>query len=620
MLNLFDELKRALEADDRLVAEGNLNKNKIVELALRLDPGLIKLLLASPALKKSFFADIESVLVFDKVKFQKFVSNKAFLPDSFTSFKNRIGLSVGDEYITQDNETVLSWPYKECVLEGNQAKNNESRKEIFWNEVLAADEIDRLFEPKVLFNFKRYDASGAKEIDTCSIRDNFIIKGNNLLVLHTLKQVYRERVKLIYIDPPYNTENDSFRYNDTFNHSTWLTFMKNRLEVAKTLLSHDGLLWISISDKEAHYLKVLCDEIFDRDNFVADVIWNSTKSVTNTAVISEAHTHTLLYARNIRILKENRTAFRLAANESKFSNPDNDPRGKWIADPFQVGGERPNQLYTIVNPKTGTTYKPNPGNSWKNEKKVFDQLMAENRIVFGASGEAGPQRKRFWSEAKDRGQVTTTLWKDLPTTTDGTRHLKELFSEKVFDNPKPEGLLERIIQLSTEEGDIVLDFFLGSGTTAAVAHKMKRQYIGIEQMDYIEEVPVARLQKVIAGEQGGISKNTGWKGGGSFVYAELLPFNQLYEEKARSAPAKDLDSLLDEVMHRGFINYYYDSSAVKKQFSGEPEDVKRNIIIALLDKNMLYVPYAEIRNKDYRIADDVIRINDHFFSPEFLKA
>ena len=214
----------------------------------------------------------------------------------------------------------------------------------------------------------------------------------------------------------------------------------------------------------------MADEVFDQNNFVADIIWNSTKSVTNTAVISNAHTHTLLYAKRISVLKNNRSEFRLSADEQKFSNPDNDERGKWVADPFQVEGIRPNQQYEIKNPKTGKIYKPNSGCSWKNEKKVFDELLKENRIVFGVSGEAGPQRKRFWSEAKERGEVTTTLWKDLPTTTNGTQHLKAL--QLQFKNPKPEGLLERIIQLSTNEGDIVLDYHLGSGTTVTAAHKM----------------------------------------------------------------------------------------------------------------------------------------------------
>ncbi|MDG1175398.1 MAG: site-specific DNA-methyltransferase, partial [Flavobacteriales bacterium] len=402
-MNLFEHIKSILSQNEKYCKDGKLFKNVIVEDALKVEQELLSLLLSDDKAIQHFFTEVGKVLVFDKIKFQKFVSNKQFLPDSYTSFKNKIGLTANGEYLTEAKEVVLSWAYKDCVLEGGQSKDEQKLNEVFWNETLAPDEIDRLLEPKAFTNFKRYTDKGESPVKNISLEDNLIIKGNNLLALHSLKKVYKEKVKLIFIDPPYNTESDSFRYNDNFNHSTWLTFMKNRLEVAKELLSKDGLIWISLSDKEAHYLKVLADEVFDQDNFVSDVIWNSTKSVTNTAIISDAHTHILLYAKSKTNLKQNRTTFRLTADESKFSNPDNDPRGKWVADPFQVGGERPNQLFEITNPNTGKVYKPNPGSSWKNEKKVFDELLKDNRIVFGVSGDAGPQRKRFWSEAKERG-------------------------------------------------------------------------------------------------------------------------------------------------------------------------------------------------------------------------
>ena len=422
---------------------------------------------------------------------------------------------------------------------------------------------------------------------------------------------------MIFIDPPYNTENDGFKYNDSFKHSTWLTFMRNRVKVAKSLLSSDGLFWVSLSDIEAHYFKVLTDEIFGRENFVADVIWNSTKSVTNTAVISDAHTHVFLYAKNIDKFKANRTDFRLAADESKFSNPDNDPRGKWVPDPFQVGGVRPNQLYEIVNPNTGAVYKPNPGNSWKNEKKVFDKLLEDDRIVFGTTGEAGPQRKRFWTEAKDRGQVTTTLWKDLPTTTNGTEHLKNLFSKGVFDNPKPEGLMERIIELSTNQGDLILDFYLGSGTTATAAHKMNRRYIGIEQMDYISEVPVPRLEKVIEGEQGGISKNQNWQGGGSFIYCELMNYsNNLIELIKRASDKHSLNELIPSI-DSAFLNFKIEKShldKLKHSLDQIETDEAKKVLIHLIDKNNLYVSIYDMQDKTYGIEDSLLNLNRKFYN------
>lgn len=324
---------------------------------------------------------------------------------------------------------------------------------------------------------------------------NLMIEGDNLEVLKLLQKSYAGQVKLIYIDPPYNTGGD-FIYHDNFHdsirvyheligvieggiklqsnvessgryHTDWLNMMYPRLKIARTLLKNEGLLFISISDAEAHNLRHLLDEVFGEENFVGCIEWNSTKSVTNTALISVSHTHNYIYAKNIEYYTENRSHFRLPEDGEGFDNPDNDPRGPWKADPFQVGGERPNQLYEIVNPKTGEIYKPNPGASWKNEYSVFQRLVEEKRIVFGVSGEAGPQRKRFLSEAEERGKVTKTLWDDVGTTTNGTKQLKELLGENVFDNPKPIDLIQRIIQLGVfnKQNEIVMDFFAGSGTT-----------------------------------------------------------------------------------------------------------------------------------------------------------
>lgn len=633
---LLEQLIELLQKDKRFVGEGRLSKNMIVEHALKLDGALVRLLLSDERIKERFFVEAEGTLIFDKDRFISFVNNKQFLPDSYTAFKNKIGLTLDgkDDYLKERKDVVLVWPYKDCVLEGGQTKEDQKRDEIFWNETLAPDEIDRLFEPKVLTHYKRFDKAGEHKVSEIKTEDNLIIKGNNLLALHSLKKKFAGKVKLIYIDPPYNrgNERDDFLYNDSFKHSTWLVFIRNRLEIAKELLvKNEGFIWISISDAEAHYLKVLCDEIFGRDNFVADVIWNSTKSVTNTAVISDAHTHNLLYAENIIWLKKNRTEFRLKADESKFSNPDNDPKGKWVADPFQVGGIRPNQRYPITNPNTGQVYLPLPGNSWKNEKTVFDQLIKEGRIVFGTSGEAGPQRKRYWFEAEERGEVTTTLWSDLPTTTNATRHLKDLFGEKVFENPKPEGLLERIIELSTNKKDIVLDFFAGSGTTAAVAHKMGRQYIAVEQMDYVENITVERLKKVI-GKQfkksgkfldeleydtGGISNVANWQGGGNFVYCELLKWNEAYIDKISKAKTKaDLAKIWAVMKEKAHISYKIDLKELDKnaaEFEQLSSEDQRRFLLEVLDKNQLYVNYCEIDDTDYKVSEEDKKLNRLFY-------
>ncbi|MEE8390975.1 MAG: site-specific DNA-methyltransferase, partial [Anaerolineae bacterium] len=270
MQNLLDDLKELFQQDDRLMVENSLLKSRIIELALKLDGDLIKLLLSHPRLRQHFFVEVAGVVVFDKEKFLQFVSNKAFLPDSYTAFSNKIGLTDdgGRTYLSRHGDVVLAWPYKDCVLEGGQTKEDAKRDEVFWNMTLAPDDIDRLLDPKVLTNFRRIDAGGEHTATEIADSDNLIIKGNNLLALHSLLPRFRGRVKLIYIDPPYNTGSDSFGYNDHFNHSTWLTFMRNRLEAARELLRKDGVIWISIDDNEVHYLKVLADEIFGSSNFM----------------------------------------------------------------------------------------------------------------------------------------------------------------------------------------------------------------------------------------------------------------------------------------------------------------------------------------------------------------
>jgi adenine-specific DNA-methyltransferase len=359
--------------------------------------------------------------------------------------------------------------------------------------------------------------------------ENIFIEGENLEVLKVLQKSYFGKVKMIYIDPPYNTGNDSFIYSDKFSeskadyekrvgdkdeegymtkdgmfkknsrengqyHSNWLNMMMPRLYLAKNLLRQDGVIFITIDDNEYHNLKILMDEIFGEENFVGSIIWNSTKSVTNTALLSVSHNYNLVYFKNLDHFTKNRHEFRLPEDGSGFTNPDNDPRGAWKADPFQVGGWRPNQQYEIINPNTGEKYKPNPGASWKNDFNKFQELLKENRIVFGSTGAAGPQRKRFLSEALVRGKVSKTWWDEVGTTTNGTQTLKKLFPEAGFTNPKPVDLIQKMIQLGDYGKDgLILDFFAGSGTTAhAVLEQNKidggqRKFICVQLQELCEE-------------------------------------------------------------------------------------------------------------------------------------
>ncbi len=327
---------------------------------------------------------------------------------------------------------------------------------------------------------------------------NVFIEGDNLDALRMLQKSYRGKVKVIYIDPPYNTGSDNFVYNDDFSvkqkaylqaagvldedgvrqiseiqtglkgrfHAGWLAFMYPRLKLARELLTDDGVIFISIDDNEQANLKLICDEVFGEENFVADFMWNSTKSITNPALVSVAHTHNLTYTKALDVLHNKRSQFRLAPILEGFSNPDNDARGPWKADPFEAGGERPNQMYPITNPDTGAVFYPKKGNCWKNDLKKFKILLADNRIVFGKNGKSRPQRKRFLSEAKTRGLTPNTWWDDVGTTTNGTMELNLLLGDNKFDNPKPTTLIRKILKLATDKTAIVLDFFAGSATTA----------------------------------------------------------------------------------------------------------------------------------------------------------
>ena len=272
MSRFYDKLENLLKSKEKYIAEdGTLLKAKVYEDIQTMNKELIKLLLFDEEIKKTFFVDVDGTLVFDKSKTSWIVESKEFLPDSYTAYANKIGLTVRGEYLSGKNDVVLDFPYKDCILEGGQTKDDQKRSEIFYNETLAIDEVRRLMEPKVFTHAAWYSVGGVKPCKTFSEDDNLIIKGNNLLALASLLKRYEGKVKCIYIDPPYNTGNDSFNYNDNFNHSTWLTFMKNRLELARKLLRDDGVIFVKCDDNEQAYLKVLMDDIFGKENFVNNI-------------------------------------------------------------------------------------------------------------------------------------------------------------------------------------------------------------------------------------------------------------------------------------------------------------------------------------------------------------
>lgn len=615
------KLEKLLQHPEFLV-EGQLNKNKLAELARKYDAKLLELLMSDEEVKNHFFTNIQNgVLVFKKDVFLQFLNNKEFLPDSFTAYKSKIGLATETgQYLSENNNVVLNFPYKDCVLEGGQTKEDSKRQEVFFNETLAPTEITRLLDDKVLTNFKRYDKDGEHEVTELNKGDNLIIKGNNLIALHSLKKRFAGKVKLIYIDPPYNTGKDSFNYNDHFNHSSWLTFMKNRLEVAWELLSDDGTIWISIDDSESHYLKVLADGIFGRENFLNEIIWQRAYAPVNLKkTFSRSHDAILVYAKNNSSEKELNKLPRDEVASSRYKNPDNDPRGVWQSDNLSVGPAVESNIYEIITPSGRSVYPPE-GYSWRLNRERLDEFIKDNRIWFGEDGNNVPRIKRFLSEVKD-GVVAQTLWtyKEVGHNQDSKKEIKNLFEgQAVFGTPKPEKLIQRIIQLGSNEGDLVLDFFMGSATTQAVAHKMNRQYIGIEQMDYIETVAVERLKKVIAGEQGGISKDVDWQCGGSFVYCELKNDAQEFKSEIQEATStEELTELLNLAKQSSFLSYRVDPKKLKEtEFKQLSLAEQKQILSEIIDNNNLYVNLSDIDDVSNGISDADKILNREFYGGE----
>ena len=615
------ELERLLAQNDTFMVEGVLNKNKLAELARQYNPELLNILISNAKISKYFFSTLDTgVLVFKKDVFLQFLNNKEFLPDSFTAYKTKIGLATGDKYLSENQEVVLNFPYKDCVLEGGQTKDDAKRQEIFFNETLAPTEINRLLDDKVLTNFKRFDETGEHEVEELSDTDNLIIKGNNLIALHSLKKRFAGKVKLIYIDPPYNTGKDSFGYNDRFNHSSWLTFIKNRLEIAWELLADDGTIWMSIDDCESHYLKVLADGIFGRENFVNEVIWQRAYAPVNLKkTFSRSHDAILVYAKNNSSEKEFNRIPRKESMVANYKNPDNDPRGVYKADNFSVGPAVEKNIYEITTP-SGRKVLPPDGYSWRFSKERFEELLADNRVYFGKDGNSAPSYKRFLSEVKD-GVVAQTLWtyQEVGHNQDAKKEIKSLFDgQAAFGTPKPEKLIQRVLQIGSNENDLVLDFFMGSATTQSVAHKMNRQYIGIEQMDYIETVSVERLKKVIAGEQGGISIDVNWSGGGSFVYAELKNDAQDFKNAIfEVTTTEELLELFELAKKSSFLSYRIDPKKLKKnEFSQLSLAEQKQILSEIIDNNNLYVNYSDIDDSDYQISAEDKKLNHAFYRKE----
>ncbi|GAA8528761.1 site-specific DNA-methyltransferase [Helicobacter pylori] len=597
--------------------------------------------------KNAFFKMIANSLVFNEKALLECLETKE-LEKSFTRFKNKIGLFSQGGFLKSSRSVVLHFPFKDNVLLGNAKDNNTKSNELFYHEILHKNEIDTLLHPKALCHFEMHGEgdlqSALKDKNT-----NYLIKGNNLIALHSLKKKFAKQVKCIYIDPPYNTGNDSFNYNDNFNHSSWLVFMKNRLEAAREFLSDDGVIFVQCDDNEQAYLKVLMDEVFLRENFVAclHVELSATQgmkvaSAKKGNIVKNAE-YILIYSKNmenfsfirslyvakewdehysiyidpktkkretlLNFLKnryENITKDKIMAlyNDDKdfrdfiHKNANNIYRDAMIEINFNFTKEQESSL------NNGEIVEYNQYLIFKNSNNIIRQFLK----LSDAIGETDDFDAKIGLR-KIRGDWWGSFYKDM-------MNINKEANLVWKAGKKPERLIRDILEISTQENDLVLDFFAGSGTTCAVAHKMKHRYIGIEQMDYIETITKERLKKVIEGEQGGISKKCGFKGGGNFVYAELKEVNlgikkQILNAKSASECLKIFKTLNERILKR--TNNKMDEIH-SEEFHNLDLNEQKRICCDLLDSNEDYLNLGDIDEDAWGIDESTKKYNEIFYS------
>lgn len=659
-IELLDLLKQ--DPENRFYSENgkDLLRNKLYECAMKMDKDLIKLLLSNERIKNKFFTDVDGLLVFDKTAFGWAINNKAFLNDSYTRFKNTIGLiDSNEQFISSKNDVVLSFPYKDCVLEGGQTKEDQKRDEIYYNELLAPDDVDRLLAPKVFTNAKKYTKDGEEVITSFKDNDNLLIKGNNLLALSSILKRYEGKVKCIYIDPPYNTGSDSFKYNDNFNHSTWLIFMRNRLKLAYKLLKSDGYLFVQCDDNEQAYLRVLIDEIFNKDNFI-NVVTVKTKigGVSGSSEgksLKDATEFINIYAKNKSESMLNPVYVKTPLNKYVQQYQDDGKSWKYTSIITNISGKKKIKeidgftfySYDTFETKSVTTFAKDNGLTVdevynKYNDKIFRTTNAQSSIRQTVISETKDINsvivgcEYIPTKGKNKGNLVEILYKDTNRNMlmflsdcvqkEGNNYyylekVSTLWDDIQYNNiskdggvdfangKKPETLIKRVLDLATKKNDIILDFHLGSGTTCAVAHKMQRQYIGIEQLNYGENDSVVRLNNVINADKTGVSTNEdiNWQGGGSFVYCELKELNQKYINEIMIADDDKLIELYTQITESEFISYKADINKLKEgieDFKRLETEEKRRFLIEILDKNLLYVNYSDIEDEDFCVSEE----------------
>ncbi|WRF74987.1 site-specific DNA-methyltransferase [Helicobacter pylori] len=611
----------------------HFTKERLVTLILTADEKLLTFMLEhenANDYKNAFFKTIANTLVFNEKALLECLEIKE-LENSFTRFKNKIGLYSQGGLIKSSELVVLNFPFKDNVLLGSAKDNSTKSKECFYHEILHKKEIDTLLCKKALCRFEMHGEgdlqSALKDKNT-----NYLIKGNNLIALHSLKKKFAKQVKCIYIDPPYNTGNDSFNYNDNFNHSSWLVFMKNRLEAAREFLSDDGVIFVQCDDNEQAYLKVLMDEIFLRENFVSCITHIVKPEGRMYGQVAKTHEYILVYAKNINNLIFNEIekeghAFSYVDEKGGFDLQGLENRNFRAFNGLNIPSLRYG-LFIDENQKDSNDFMPVFGEYRDGLTEVFpdsrngfdlvwrwgkEKALKENHSLVGVFKD---RLRVFQKVRSNTTRAKSIFWDKSMITQKGTEEVKQIFKTQIFDFPKPEALISRILEIATQENDLVLDFFAGSGTTCAVAHKMKRRYIGIEQMDYIETITKERLKKVIEGEQGGISKKCGFKGGGSFVYAELKEVNleikkQITDAKSTDECLKIFNDLNERILKRadGKMDEIH-----SEEFHNLDLNEQKRICYDLLDSNEDYLNLGDIDEDAWEIDKITKKYNEIFYS------
>ncbi len=627
--DLISKLTELIKKDKTYIIDESLNRNLLAEDARKYDTELLNLLQKDKDLKSHFFTETDGGLIFKKDVFLQFISNKEFLPDSYTRYANKIGLGHDDgSLLSGSKDVVLNWPYKDAVLEGGQDKEDQKRSEVFFNEVLAPDQITRLLDDKVFTNWKRYDKDGEHDLDELKDDDNLIIKGNNLVVLHSLKKRYAGKVKLIYIDPPYNTGGDDniFSYNNTFNHSTWLTFMRNRLEVAKCLISNDGFITIAIDHAELFYLGALADEVFGRENRLSVItVQHNPKGRNQSKFFSENSEFLFVYAKD----RNQANFYQVAIDEDvKASFTEQDGTSKYRWEPYIRARSvwsreaRPENWYPIYVSKDLSTIsseyiengyelypRTNTGDfSWKNIKKTFDDLNKNGYFKVVKDEKENVVLLHKYREQ----QVLKNVWTDKKYQSEfnGTNLLKKLIGKNEFSYPKSLYAVMDIVKIMSGDGDTVMDFFGGSGTTAHAVlaadeeQKIRRTFIMCEQLDEHVDIMLRRIPRVIE------SRN--------FVYANILNNANKFRKRIESAKDdKEYLALLEEATSSSFLSYRVDPTKLSEsEFRKLSSSDKRRLLLELIDNNTLYVNYEDINDPSFKVSDADKKFNKKLYGDD----